>query len=566
VSFNIPKNGADLKFRAAQLMAFLRQPSTWAAAREFVPWINSRSVRRRRAVVIAPYTRMHSPFRQFGPTLLFPALFFFCFLYGFYFALTAPFLMIPFAVPVLLLAGFAIWALPDAPRAPTFAIEVLFAAYFISRILWPDYLAIAPKGLPWINALRITAFPLLFMLMICLSVSQKLRTTIYETATSIKPMWYMILGLIGIQILTIPISPVIGGATQITVLVLVQNFMMFFIACAIFRRVEYVERYWGLLCAMAVPIVILTAVEYGERHTLWMNTIPKFLLVPDDNVARILSPEFRTGTLIYRAKGPYRTALVLAEYLCLLTPFFIHFGMTLKSSLLRVASFAMIPACFIAIRMTDSRLGLVGMLICILLYSCFWAVDRWRRSPHNLFNTAVLFSYPATFIAVVIAIFASNRMSTMLLGGGSTAGSTAARNSQVEMAIDALLRRPIGYGPGQSGQAMGFGEGEFVTVDNYFISVALDLGVLGVIFWYGTFLTGLITGGRFWLATAYAERREAKLLAPLLISLAAFVVIKWVHGQGDLHSIQFMQLGMLAALVYRLRQPEKPAESANSPV
>ncbi|MFZ2286539.1 MAG: O-antigen ligase family protein, partial [Bacteroidales bacterium] len=486
--------------------------------------------------------------------------------YGFFFALTAPYLIMQFLAPIALLALLVIWALPNQRSAPTYGVEILFAAYFISLILWPDYLALHFPGMPWITSLRVTAFPMLGVFLICLSVSKEFRTAVAKSVMAIKPLWYFICGLLVVQVYTVAFSPTPVSSVQIVILFVVLNFSIFVVSATLFRRIDYIERYWALLCCLALPLSALVILEARQQHLLWMTNIPSFLRVPDETVTKILIPEFRPGINLYRAKGTFRTSLVLAEYLSLLTPFLLHFGFSQRRLVVRVAALSMIPLLFLVIRLTDSRLGLVGMLISILLFGCFWSFIRWRRQPRNLLSAAILFAYPATFCIAVGLILASTRLSIMVFGGGAQAGSTAARSTQLAMALQALVKRPLGYGPGQSGEAMGFSEGQFRTVDNFFITVSLDLGVPGIVFWYGAFIVGILSALRYCLSREFSMRREATLLGPLAIALSAFLVVKWVHGQADLHSIPFMELGMISALVYRLRKQERMEREQAAPI
>jgi hypothetical protein len=528
----------------------------WSRARNFLPVVNERAVRRRRAIVLEPYRRVHTLTRTLFPLFAIPALSLVCLVYGFFFALTAPYLIMQFLAPIALLALLVIWALPNQRSAPTYGVEILFASYFISLILWPDYLALHFPGMPWITSLRVTAFPMVGVFLICLSVSKEFRTAVAKSVMAIKPLWYFICGLLFVQVYTVAFSPTPVSSVQIVILFVVLNFSIFVVSATIFRRIEYIERYWALLCCLALPLSALVILEARQQHLLWMTNIPSFLRVPDETVTKILIPEFRPGINLYRAKGTFRTSLVLAEYLSLLTPFLLHFGFSQRRLVVRVAALSMIPLLFYVIRLTDSRLGLVGMLISILMFGCFWSFIRWRREPRNLLSAAILFAYPATFCIAVGLILASTRLSIMVFGGGAQAGSTAARSTQLAMALQSLVKRPLGYGPGQSGEAMGFSEGQFRTVDNFFITVSLDLGVPGILFWYGAFIIGILSAVRYCLSREFSTRREATLLGPLAIALSAFLVVKWVHGQADLHSIPFMELGMISALVYRLRKQE----------
>src|SRR5262245_39038725 len=78
-----------------------------------------------------------------------------CFVYGYFFAIAAPARMMPFTIPVAVMLGMIIWALPPGDYAPTRAIEPVFVLFFVSLVVWPNYLAIALPSLPWLTLLRI---------------------------------------------------------------------------------------------------------------------------------------------------------------------------------------------------------------------------------------------------------------------------------------------------------------------------------------------------------------------------------------------------------------------------
>jgi O-antigen ligase len=188
-----------------------------------------------------------------------------------------------------------------------------------------------------------------------------------------------------------------------------------------------------------------------------------------------------------------------------------------------------------------------------LLYGLAWSYREWRSRPQSLFSTAIVFASPVGFIASLAAVKASNTLNTMVFGGQAQASSNYARLVQLDTALDHVAHRPWGYGAGQSGLAMGYSSGDFITIDNYFISLILDYGVLGALFWYATFLIGIFYAVRFGFSRRYMNRKESDLLVPLAVALCAFLVVKWVHGQYDLHSTEYMMLGMISALVLRLR-------------
>ncbi|HEY3948379.1 O-antigen ligase family protein [Phenylobacterium sp.] len=532
---------------------------------ERFPIVGRASARRRTRVVLAPYKRMYSLRKSILKVSSVPLVVFGCLLYGFFFGLTAPYLLVPFAVPIVILAATIIWALPEQRTAPTLAVEYLFTVHFAIVALWPRYLAITLPGMPWITLLRLFGLPMAALFLVSLSTNRAFRKRIHESASSLRPVWLCFCGFVFVQIITSVVSTSPVASIQAVFDQQIYWTCIFLISCTLFRKPGTVERYWALLCSVFVVLCVIGAVESRVHHVLWASHIPKILKVPDPSVQVTLTPEFRPGTNVYRAKAVFSTPLAFAEYISLLTPFWLHFGFSPIRPFLRGVCFAMIPITFIVVRMTDARLGLVGMLVCLLLYGALWTIVRWRSNARDLLAAAAVYAYPVLFMAGVGAILSSHRAKMMLLGGGAQAGSTEARNSQLGMAMSKIWTHPWGFGSGQSGNAMGFAKGDFITIDNYFITLLLDYGLAGVILWYGMFIAGIATSVRYCVSREYGQRPEAKLLAPLAVCLTAFLIVKWVHGQSDNHSIFFMFLGMICALVYRLRHDPAPEVAKPAP-
>ena len=85
----------------------------------------------------------------------------FCFFYGAAYSIFAPYYVIAFFIPPAVLTLLVIWVLPDL-EPPVRTMEWLFFAFFVALVTWPDYLAVALPGLPWITIARLTCYPLDF--------------------------------------------------------------------------------------------------------------------------------------------------------------------------------------------------------------------------------------------------------------------------------------------------------------------------------------------------------------------------------------------------------------------
>lgn len=112
-----------------------------------------------------------------------------------------------------------------------------------------------------------------------------------------------------------------------------------------------------------------------------------------------------------------------------------------------------------------------------------------------------------------------------------------------------ILEWPFGFGPGMSGDALGFGRdiSGMITVDTYYLTVLLEYGVVGFVVYFGMFAIAIYEGGRRAFAAASADEDRSFLL-PITVSLISFIVIKSVFSQQDNHPVVFMMLGALMAL------------------
>jgi hypothetical protein len=121
------------------------------------------------------------------------------------------------------------------------------------------------------------------------------------------------------------------------------------------------------------------------------------------------------------------------------------------------------------------------------------------------------------------------------------------------MAFRALAKNPVGHGTGQAGLAIGYGSSDFIAIDSYYIAIALDYGIIGLILYASIFFITLISAVRIILKNEGSNDSEMVILIPLVSCLAAFLMIRSVFGQPDIHPMIFALLGMTVALIARAR-------------
>jgi hypothetical protein len=502
-------------------------------------------------MVLLPYVDLHSRWRLAAHILAPLTLALVCFVYGFFFALTAPYLIVPFTAPVAVLGLLSIWALPEARTAPVRTLEVFFSAVLIGLVLWPNYLALSLPGLPWITMVRLTTFPMGFLLLLCLSISSDFRRKILEAAQGAPLLLNLLLIFSVNSFVSLPLSHSLGESVNKVLLQLLNWTGMFLAALYVFRTPGRAQQYVTLLIALGIPIVVFSAVEFEEQHVLWAAHVPSFLRVDDPSAQLALSSAVRGAIGLYRTKATFSTPLGLAEFISLLTPFAIHWVAAKHSLLQRVIGLCMLPAIYVVVRMTDARLGILGYMMSTLTYVLVWSMVRFRRRLNDLVAAIIVYAYPAAFLGVLAASLFVHKIHVLMFGGGAQAGSNEHRQEQFVMAIPSLLKNPIGYGAGESGRAMGYGAGDFVAIDSYFINIALDYGVVGLFLYSAMFALVIATIVRTLLQTPDNRDPEVALLIPLAACLTAFVMIRGVFGQADIHPMIFTLVGMAVCLVTR---------------
>jgi hypothetical protein len=490
----------------------------------------------------------------------------FCLIYGAAFALFAPYLMPLFAAPLLILAALAVWALPETGKAPTRIMIATFWAFFVSVIMWPNYLAIALPGMPWITLIRLSGFPMALALLVAVSQSRPFRSTVATALKTTPLLWQLFTGFIITQFFSLAFSDNIGVSIDKLLVAQMSWTAIFFISVYAFQKPGRAETWVYVLSVTVFFICVLALIEYKQQRVLWAGHVPSFLQVSDPDVALYLQGQHRVEIdgNHYRAQATFSTSIGLSEYLGLCTPFMLHLAVQQYRVWVRFAAAAMLPFMFFIVLATDSHVGSIGTALTYLLYPLFWAAIRWRRQAKSLLAPAVVLAYPTVFCLFVAGSFVNKRLHSFLFGGADHKDSTQARLDQWSMGIPKILSHPWGYGIGRGGIMLNYrSPSGRLTIDTYNLLVLLDYGVLGFIAFFGTVLAGIWYSGRHGYQ-APDSKREYSLLIPITIALINFFIGKSVFAQQENHPIIFMMLGMVVALAYRMRTEQQAPQGSGT--
>ncbi len=480
--------------------------------------------------------------------------------YGYYFAALAPLLMMPFFIPLALFTALLIWALPTGDYAPTKSLYGLFWFFCIALVLWPNYLAIALPGLPWVTLLRIASGPLAAALLICVSVSEKFRKDLAACLNDAPYIWKTLIFYVAIVTVSLVLSHKIPDTLSKYAIFLINQVAVFFVSCYVLTKPRRVEFWVYSVLFMDLILCGIGLWEARLGYVPWVGHIPSFLRIEDPNVTRILSGAARAATGLHRVQAVATTSLGLAEILGLTAPFALHLALGRYPIYIRMPAVFSLPLFVYVIILTDARLGFVAMLVSASLYLLLRSIVRWREVRGSIFGPAIVLTYPAIFCALVASTFLIGRLRARVWGDGSQAASTEARKGQWASAIPKIISHPIGHGYGEAGRTLGWTNAAGIsTIDSYFLNLLLDTGFIGFLAYLAIFGSAGVTGALTVIKSP--GTRENRLLMPLVVIMPAFVIVKGVLSQDANHPLIFIMLGAITALVHRTRQQARDAEA-----
>jgi hypothetical protein len=484
---------------------------------------------------------------------------FFCFIWGVGFALFGAFLMLFFAVPVVLLALVAIWALPDSRTAPVGWLSPMLFLFIGGLVMWPNYIAFAPPGLPWITVNRLIGIPMVLVLLVCVSTAPAFRAQLAAALKSTPVLTGLFIAFNLMEVASIFISRAPVFSLNYLVNAEINWTAIFFVSVFVFLKPGRVERMVRLLWAMSLPIGLIAIFEMRAQHPLWAGHIPSFLQIEDPAVKLAMEGNARAG--IYRAAATFGVSLGLAEYISLVMPFVVQFMVGPYRPATRIAAGLSIPFLIWVVLLTGARLGLIGCFLSIALTGLVWAGQKWSRDRRSLLSPMVVLAYPAFLALSYLSTLFVGRIRALVWGGAAGQTSINARNDQWALGKPMVYHQPWGHGIGTAAETLGYAPYGLLTIDTYYLSILLEFGPLGFLIYYGTFVVGIFHCVILGLKERLSDM-EFELCKPLAISILNFFIIKSVFSQVGNHAIIFMMLGMVVALAYRascLGAPSAPA-------
>lgn len=454
-----------------------------------------------------------------------------------------------------------LWVMPDLPLVSPGLIRKAFFVMMIADLSIPFYYMVQFSGLPWISARRLTTFALIALFLIAVAVSSDVRRHITERIRTsllifICAAGYFIMAALSILTSMLPTES-ISALTDAVLSWYVPFFAMIYIA----RDKDDVVFILKIICICALFNTAAGLAEFILQHRFFIDIFPKGLLatlISNNPSLQNLLPsagDFRDGS--YRAASIFVTPLSFGEFEIVVVPIALFFALHRESLFERALGWAVVIGGPIGIFCSGSRGGWVGIIASISAFAAIWAIRKATKSKASLAPATVGLAGAIGFAVVIGSVLFVGRAHKLVLGGAAQAGSTQARYEQWIAATPFIKSNPItGHGLALGGYIIQS------SIDSYVVSLLVETGIPGLVFFTGLLLLPVWYGVRSYLF----DMSEAGAVAgALACSFIAFTANRLVLSQKENHMLIFSLLAIVVVLNYEYARKRVPERLSHRP-
>lgn len=423
------------------------------------------------------------------------------------------------ALPGAILLAVVMWMLPKRRAAPDGWLQLALLSLLVLINLWPGYVVYRVGGLPSVNPTKLAWLGFLMLaagsIMLCEEPLERLARRCRAHPWIIFSVlflmaWRVISAGAGEQ----PVPQVLSLGSEI-----ITYYVLFFAALAVLRDERDVQRLLAVLMAAAIVQALLASAESVVKHTLF----DRFVSVGSEDSAAVLDmlrEKFRDGH--YRAQGTFEHPMVLAEFMAMIAPLAAIPFLSRKTGLWRWICVAFLPVAFAVILSSRSRVGIAVLLAAVLMTGTLLLLPRGARARHSGASLSLAVSIFLLPVLLVAGYFAMQEVSHLIAGrSAGEASSTMSRVLMLQRGIPLIHASPfVGYGNGMGAVKLGFFDGVRFNIDNYWLGVALDAGLPGLVAFAAVFALAALLGLKY-----YRQRDDRAGLTAGFMAISIIILL-----------------------------------------
>jgi hypothetical protein len=435
----------------------------------------------------------------------------------------------------------------------------------------PYYYAVQIPGLPWLTIRRLFVFSLLALFCVSAAGSASVRSRIYRVFSANRFIYVCFVGYIAMCFLSIfnTHNPQFSLSQFFEF-----SFNWFIPACVCVYVITTFDQVKGLLKLIGVFFLIVTAIgllNFIGQHNYMIDLIPRpifnSMIASYPTFAEIVNANyFRNG--FYRSSSIFVEPLSYGECAALVAPIGGYFLLHGEKYTERLFGALVIAAALISLFVSGARGGSVSFLVSMPILFALWVVRYARANPVSMVGPlGGAFALLAT-TSLIGAVLSIGRLRKMVLGGGDTVSSDMTRFDQARLAWPKIVRNPLtGHGIGNAAEVIGFySPGGKLSVDTSILTLLVETGVPGFVFYFGMLIFGAIAMGRLYVVN---NDRESAVGAAMASSFIAYIVYRLVLSQRENQWLFFILFALSAVVLKlvadRVKQPALEAIKKNAP-
>ena len=477
---------------------------------------------------------------------------------GFVVGLSAVILPPMGAFGIVAVAGLVLlWVMPDLPLVSPGLIRKAFFVMLIVDLIIPFYYAVQFSGLPWISARRLATFALVAPFVVAVAASSEVRRQVMERVRASLLIFLCATGFLAVAALSVLTSISPTESTSFLVDAVLSWYVPFFAMIYITRDRNDIVFLLKIISLCAIFNTTAGLVEFFLRHRFFVDIFPKGMLATmienNPTLANLLpnAQDFRNG--LFRASSTFVTPLAFGEFQIIVIPIGLFFLLHRELLFERALGAAVAFGGIIGIFCSGSRGGFVGVIVSVAVFVAFYSIRKAASTRGSLVPAIAAVLGILGFGCLIVGIMSSHTLHDMVLGGAAQQGSTDARYVQWAAGTPFIKSNPItGHGFGLGGLIIGLGQ-----IDSYLLSLVVETGVLGLVFFLGMLALPVWYGLRNYLSDI---SESGALAGALACSFIGFIMNRLVLSQKENHMLIFSLLALVIVLNYehvRQRVPQR---------
>ena len=458
---------------------------------------------------------------------------------------------------VAVAAVLLLWVMPDLPLVSPGLIRKAFFVMLIADLSIPYYYTVQFSGLPWISARRLATFALIAPFLVAIAASSNVRRHITGRIQASMLIFICTAGFLVMAALSILTSEIPSDSVSALTEAILSWYVPFFAMIYILRNNDDVVFILKIICVCAVFNTVAGILEFRLQHQFLVDIFPRGMLatlIANNPTLQNLLPSpgnFRNG--LYRAASVFVTPLSFGEFEIIVIPIGLFFALHRKSLFEKILGWTVVFGGVIGIFVSGSRGGWVGIITSVSVFVAFWSIRKAISHKASLAPATAGLAGGIAFLVLIFSVIFVGRVHNLVLGGsGADASSTQARYDQWHVGIPFIKSNPI--------TGHGFALGGYViqsSIDSYALSLAVETGIPGLVFFTGLLLLPIWYGLRSYI-TDISE--SGALAGALACSFIAFTTNKLVLSQRENHMLIFSLLAMVVVLNYEYARKRVPQQ------